>query len=67
LFINLGYGNCWKKITTFFEDRTPIQVKNRWHPTLKHKQHASLLDTQTMFDKQARSWACFDLLKTLRK
>jgi hypothetical protein len=33
--LNLRYGNCSKKIATFFEDQTPIQVKNRWHSTLK--------------------------------
>jgi hypothetical protein len=49
--LNLQYGNCQKKIAIFFEDRTPIQVKDRWHSTLKHRQHVSLLDTQAMLDK----------------
>jgi hypothetical protein len=65
--LNLRYGNCSKKIATFFEDQTPIQVKNWWHSTLNHKQHASLLDIQTMVDKRARSRACFGFPKTLRK
>jgi hypothetical protein len=41
--------------------------ENRWHSTLKHKQHASLLETQSTLDKRARSRARFDLPKTLRK
>jgi hypothetical protein len=65
--LNLGYGNCRKKIATFFKDRTPIQVKNGWDSSLKHKQHASLLDTQTMLDKRPRSRACFGLPKILRE
>jgi hypothetical protein len=65
--LDLRYENCWKQIATFFEDQTPIQVKSRWDSTLKHKEHASLLDTQTLLDKRARSRACFGLPKTLCK
>jgi hypothetical protein len=41
--------------------------ENRWHLTLKHKRHVSLLETQSTLDKRARSRARFGLPKTPRK
>jgi hypothetical protein len=41
-------GHQWTKIAKMFPDRTPNELKNRWHCTLKKREEARLDDTEYM-------------------
>jgi transposase len=53
--LQLIMGPRWKEMARSFPNRTANQLKNRWHHTVKHREHELLSQTELMMEKRKQA------------